>query len=447
MTTPNIRETSSNDDLKRIQAFALQKFNLRPEQATNLDEVLISQLRANILRFDAEHYLDQTFDDQAAYGLPFEAREWKGQFQVFVPDVQEWHIRRDLPVRGNHPPFDESYGLSVKTPFNSAVERITGLKVVKFSEQNPPVVFGQPFDYERTPYGRLKVTADSTVLELRCEPTLYQTQKFEELQKRFLERGIRIEVNAIKGNESEKLPPISLAVESKPLPNVNVAREVNFVSSNRHLVSVGDEGEIRVNTLPAVSKPRDTMYGFGYFSYQIDADSMNMEEQSITVGFHFEPNAMNHDQAKGSFVFDKVAAKRWYQEKNRKKEFREIREGLEKDAGEDEAILPDKWSQRKEIVNEPLPFLLKIEGYKIPCALRAMVDFEKSGLQVELISTRENCVDPIKKILLDRVIKAIGKRLGQEMEVELEVMKRSQRYKDVVRNTQLMVSTNVFNYA
>lgn len=392
-----------------------------PEKIRSLDTLLLAQLYENLRQPDAQEFMT-TFDGEKAFGLPVEFREIRGRFHAFIPRVQSWYFRRN-PVPGEHPPLDETYGFE-RHIFVSKFEELVGEDREKFFAGNKHVVIGGLTESFRTPYHRFYWTSEGAIIELYSKPSLRQQQKLEEFKNR-VNTLVPLKIVLHRDEESLEMPELEETIEGIDLSNLWATAEASHVppfTKRSHQVVLTPENELTVMTFP---KPQtsEMIYGFGFIDGQLDEGDKRNSMPLERVEFYIDTNAANHSQALGGFVLDRVA-----QERDRKAyhqdpksyeaqnlNFLKTRMKLEDELPEfQKLMLPDKWQYRKEIVENPLPFIVNLQGWEIPAGFRLMINKTTAELTVEVLTDTQSFQNQHTKALLEKVADKLSQSLLEE---------------------------------
>jgi len=387
--------------------------------ANDFDEYFLAQLWENLNDYDAYRYLTTLPDGTPAYGLPFDFREVDGNNHLFIPRVKDWHFIRKLPAHGEHPPFSETLiAQRAFSPFQQkALELFHTDKLDVALDPNgqfkPIMIEDESKLVERTPYHRFYWTKKGIVLELQTHPKLAQREKIDALQKNF-SRFIPVEVTVKTKEEPELLSPVEKYAEQVNLSKFSAFTELPAIRRQlSHPVSVSDEGKLVVGSWPRQEK-NPIFMSFGYLYGQLRDTSFD----SGLFCFYIDDNVNRHANALGDFVIDQLAARRLIdmsiagiESEDSQQDLLKKMETTMPEIGEIIEMEDEKLPVRREVIDQPAPFVLRLEGWEIPIGARATIDNTTGDVQVELFTDQENYDNPLRKSVLNRIAQKLANHL------------------------------------
>lgn len=93
----------------------------------------------------------------------------------------------------------------------------------------------------------------------------------------------------------------------------------------------------------------------------------------------------------------------------------DIRKQMEAEMPEFESVvLPDKWQYNPDVLEKPLPFTLKIGGWKIPFGMRAMINTELGEATLELLVDQNIQKNEAQLMLLPSIVERLRKSFENE---------------------------------
>ena len=344
LTPAVIPESQDFENLQEIRKFVGEKLPdpNRLENISDLDDLMLAQLRENVERCDAAHYLNT----QGDYELPCEFKRVDEEFYFFIPRVTDWQYIRATPFDANHSPFLETYS-GKDHDFAKAFERIMGIIPYHFIGGHPSTKIGLEGEKDMTRYHHIKLTQDGLEITLLSTPNVYQVEKLQSLQARLREKGIKIDIKYEIRDHGVALPQAQEHALMVEIPNTPINLSVNYESTKPHEFDVDESGRVIVisNSLPNNS---EYIYGYGYQNSQMYYGTY--DRQGInSLSFYFEPTARNHGQAMSGLMLDKVCEQR---NQNSVRTLQETRKDLEGSLVEETEVLEDKWTYRYDILKK-----------------------------------------------------------------------------------------------
>lgn len=391
--------------------------------ANDFDKYLLAELWENLNQYDAYRYLNTLPDGTPAYGLPFDFREVDGNYHLFIPRVQDWHFIRKLPAHGEHPPFSETLiAQNEFSPFRQkALELFHTDKLDTALDPNgqfkPVMIEDESRPAEATPYHRFYWTEKGIVLELQTHPKLAQREKIDNLQTDF-SRFVPVEVVVKSKDVQEPLSAVEAYAEQVNLSRFSAFTELPAVRRQlTHPVTVSDEGKLVVGSWPRKEKSPVFMC-FGHLYGQLRDTGFD----SGLFNFYIDDNVNRHADALGDFVVDQLAARKLIdmsmagnESDDSQKDLLKKMETTMPQIGETIEMEDEKLPVRREVIEQPAPFILRLEGWEIPIGARGMIDNTTGDVTVELFTDQENFDNPLRNAVLNRIAQKLANNLMQQI--------------------------------
>lgn len=387
-----------------------------PMEAENLDELFLCQLWENLWyngpnpQVWPEALLEER-PEGLSYWLPFDFRQVNGKYHLFIPRVASWYYIRHSPRRGQHPPFTETYRQGHR--FSQSLERIMNMDKDVFCDTDEPIQIGALPSIPQ-PYHHLYWTKEGLVLELSTKPTLPQIAKIDQLKKGlsayFPVKTLVVQEGQPKnlGTFEEEMAEASAHIRavSAEFPSARVTKP--------HDIKINEDQSVEVLTYPRIER-RSIILSFGYIPSQIKDVESDIDSEMQDVYFFFDPYAMNHANAKASYVIESIARKkeaRLIIQEGAPLDSGDIRKSMETEFEDYKTVkLDEKWDGRPEVVDDLTPFFLRIDGLELPCGLRAQINLPSREILVEIFTDSDTFENTYKKEVLQKAALTIARKL------------------------------------